>query len=475
MRWIGRRRPPAAIRSQQPAEPKPLLSPEPVVAALYRGILGREPDPDGLKSYVEHLHAGTTLEELLAAFLASAEFRTRMRTELAPAGVPPVSPGTPIRKSKPVSHGSADFDVLFLQTADPYHYYDMLVHTSRTVRRFCQSGGFRYECYVGIKRGYYGWHAAYNRIILLQELIDCGYSGWVFYLDADAYIVDQDFDLREYLKDKQTYAAIFSQTWTTDVWHDINNGVFLINLGSKDAQLIVKEWLSAFMAIPDDTLRKAAEWGDLPHDQDLLHRVLHDHPGFRPAIHLESPDLLNGRTAWVRQVTRGDRGGFAERTRILRSKVEELLGSEEASASASMVGETEANAIVSGLYKYLLSKTVDDVSLTRYSTLLLEEGLEYGFPRVVEALVASAEFRARYLPPTSPEVDPHQAEIIGAALYRSLLTREPDWNAHSHIPALLRERGLERGLQGVIEDIVLCDEFEVRYRMRKKNAPAASV
>src|SRR3954447_11671177 len=93
-------------------------------------------------------------------------------------------------------------EVLVLQSADPYHYFDMLVETSRTVRHFCQTNGFRYQCVIGIKRGYYSWHATFNRIILLKELIASGYLGWVFYIDADAYIADQTFDLRAYLEEK---------------------------------------------------------------------------------------------------------------------------------------------------------------------------------------------------------------------------------------------------------------------------------
>src|SRR5260221_2713500 len=51
-------------------------------------------------------------------------------------------------------------DILCFQTSDPYNYYDMLMETARTARLYCQRHGLRYESFVGIKRGYFGWHDA---------------------------------------------------------------------------------------------------------------------------------------------------------------------------------------------------------------------------------------------------------------------------------------------------------------------------
>src|SRR6185369_16303432 len=116
------------------------------------------------------------------------------------------------------------------------------VETSRTARSFCQKNGFIYESYVGIKRGYFGWHAAFNRIPILEGLIESGFKGWFFYLDADAYIADQDFNLKSYLEDKQQYAAVFVASGATDLWFDVNDGVFLLNTSSIIAQDLVRLW-----------------------------------------------------------------------------------------------------------------------------------------------------------------------------------------------------------------------------------------
>jgi SAM-dependent methyltransferase len=48
-----------------------------LVAELYRGALGREPDPDGLRHHCEALAGGKPLSEVLGSFIGSDEFRGR--------------------------------------------------------------------------------------------------------------------------------------------------------------------------------------------------------------------------------------------------------------------------------------------------------------------------------------------------------------------------------------------------------------
>ncbi len=47
------------------------------VTALYRAILGREPDPDGLKAHAQRHREGTPIDTLLETFLSSPEYRER--------------------------------------------------------------------------------------------------------------------------------------------------------------------------------------------------------------------------------------------------------------------------------------------------------------------------------------------------------------------------------------------------------------
>jgi 2-polyprenyl-3-methyl-5-hydroxy-6-metoxy-1,4-benzoquinol methylase len=60
-----------------------------VATALYRGILGREPDPIGLSGKVEQLRSGPVLEQVIRTFIESAEFRSRMLKAAVPTLVLP--------------------------------------------------------------------------------------------------------------------------------------------------------------------------------------------------------------------------------------------------------------------------------------------------------------------------------------------------------------------------------------------------
>jgi predicted SAM-dependent methyltransferase len=55
-----------------------MISPKGVIQSLYRGVLGREPDPDGSMHYLQALQKGTPLEELVAAFVNGDEFSRKI-------------------------------------------------------------------------------------------------------------------------------------------------------------------------------------------------------------------------------------------------------------------------------------------------------------------------------------------------------------------------------------------------------------
>ncbi len=123
-------------------------------------------------------------------------------------------------------------NVLFLQTADAARYAPMLRLTGQTVQAYASRHGHSYNSFLGIKRGFHPWHAAYNRIEMLTSLMVEGYTGWAVYLDADSYIHGQDFDLRAYLAGKEHLALIAAPDLADPpLWWRVNDGVFAINLG----------------------------------------------------------------------------------------------------------------------------------------------------------------------------------------------------------------------------------------------------
>jgi hypothetical protein len=73
-----------------------VFSPEHVAAALYHGILERDPDSAGFRDNVKLLRAGQALERVIRSFITSPEFRSR-----ALEGFVPVAPLPNLRASIP--------------------------------------------------------------------------------------------------------------------------------------------------------------------------------------------------------------------------------------------------------------------------------------------------------------------------------------------------------------------------------------
>jgi len=217
-------------------------------------------------------------------------------------------------------------DVLLLQTSDPHVYFDMLCLSGRTARAFCRRHGIAYQAFIGLKRGFHPWQATFNRIVLLHELVEAGFAGWVLYLDADAYVADLDFDLRRYLADKASYAAILTPIAPGAAWWDINAGVALFNLGAPDGRWLIRAWYDAFTAIPDDALRADAHWNLVRNDQDLLHDILRANPRLRPLVFLQATTLINAADArFVRQVLRAQAEGMAARMAVLQAETDRIM------------------------------------------------------------------------------------------------------------------------------------------------------
>ena len=58
------------------------VPPEELLGDLYRGLLGREPDAGGVRTYLDEVQAGR-FEEVVDILLRSSEFQQRLARELA--------------------------------------------------------------------------------------------------------------------------------------------------------------------------------------------------------------------------------------------------------------------------------------------------------------------------------------------------------------------------------------------------------
>ena len=216
-------------------------------------------------------------------------------------------------------------EITFIQSADAVRYAPMLAVTSANVAAYCERQGFAYEAFLGIRRGCWPWHAAYNRLFQMQDLVDRGFRGWIVHLDADAWVADPEFDLRAYLSERDGHCCIMAEAGGSGKAWDINNGVMLVNCRLEGGRRLIRRWLDAFLAMPDAMLAAATDWLEGGNDQDLLQKILRADPALAAGVLVESKDLLNSRRArFIRQHVRADTTNLARRIANIAAEVADV-------------------------------------------------------------------------------------------------------------------------------------------------------
>lgn len=277
--------------------------------------------------------------------------------------------------------------IVFLQTADPFRYKRMLDATARTVIEYCRRHGTQYESYVGIKRGYFPWHATFNRMFQFKELLDRDFRGWAVYLDADAYIHDLDFDLAALLHQRSDRAGLMATIpGAPHPWY-INAGVILLNLGNEEGREIATRWHDRFFRIDDGRLRGMDVWDDGESDQSMLFELLIEDAVLRDAVDYDDGSLINSHDArFIRQLLRSLSPDLERRTRSLEALVDVVLGTQADTPTA----------IVNALYQGILERDADHSGLQGYARHIQLHGIEDGTRYVAKALINSEEYRARF-------------------------------------------------------------------------------
>lgn len=214
-------------------------------------------------------------------------------------------------------------DVQILQTADFEQYAAMLALGRTFNEAYALRHGFRYHSHIGIKRGYFPWHATFNKIFLIHEWLMTGFRGWILYLDADAYVYDRDFDLISYLNDNSDKALIAAPGGISRHRWDINAGVLLINLNNETARHIVEDWYADIMQTSDEQLRTAKIWNlNVKGDQFRLIQILQKNPKYLDEISLVKRSFFNSHKAtFIRHVLRvrdGKKLSMAERITMMK-------------------------------------------------------------------------------------------------------------------------------------------------------------
>ena len=303
-------------------------------------------------------------------------------------------------------HWAAAMNVLFLQTAD-WTYWPLLEQTSRTVSTYCGRHGLCFETYFGVMRGSYPWHSTFNRILLVQGLVDSGFRGWLCYLDADAYIADLDFDLRTYLLDKADKGLVIASASPDAPWWHVNSGVFVLNLESPVGRRIARLWYARFMAISDAELQTFEERSPERGDQWLLAQTLRDMPEAEARIVIDkgTPHLINYEDgAFIRHQLRAY-GSLKQRHDRIRDEVDALLRSTPTSEQlvefAGVAGLHEE--LARALYRVVLLRDPDPEGFATWLEFIRSGAT---LEDVMRAYFRSDEFARRHRDFIETYVDP---------------------------------------------------------------------
>jgi len=429
--------------------------PEQIIDIYYRGVLGREPD-EGSSGYSERIKQGESLDNILTELVSSAEFSNKFLRSYV--------------KKEENSCVKKEYNgtLLILQTCDNENYVPILQETSLTVleylRRYDRVGSnIKYEIFYGLKKGMHPHHATHNRIYRLNELIDEGHSGWVLYLDADAYINDFSFDFQTYLLDKESYAFIFTHSGVTDNYWDINAGVFFVNLSHHKAKDILRAWKEFYTRYTLDDYERAINWDDILNDQTSLHNILKNITNLQEVMYLADKSLFNGNgSKIIRQALRYDhkttsKDRHTERVLYVSNEIKRILLDSESTYLKYSAINTPNDCIndcsvefVEEVFKSLLQRIPEHEALETYTKL---PSKEQGLFKLIQIIINSQEHWHH-------QIRNHAEELV-QQIYRAVLHREADASALTHYGKKIYAGST---LDSILNEILESDEYGNRLR-----------
>lgn len=283
-------------------------------------------------------------------------------------------------------------NVIFIQTSDD-SYWNLGRHSSRTVYEYCTKNDYSFKYYKGIHRGYYPWHAAYNRIPILKKFLTDGFSGWLCYLDADAYIYDLDFDLDTYLAERTKFSIIAASDMPRNPDRDpcyINDGVFFLNFSHPVTRTIVEKWNEFLDNATDTQFKNSVTWGQGIHDdQAMLHIILKEllnkENDFIYLNRIENMVLNYLEGTFIRQSLRVD-GDLHQREDIILKQIKSILSSSvarriygELAASlyrVFLLREPEANGLRGTVDVLMAGRSIDENFKNLFSSPEFQEKKE---------------------------------------------------------------------------------------------------
>lgn len=239
-------------------------------------------------------------------------------------------------------------DIRVMQTADAMLYREMLHYTGNVNVAYCKKYDIDYECYVGIKQGAAPWQATYNRIFLMNELFDLGFRGWLLYLDADAFISDFNFDVRDFILGLEDCCFMGASGGSETPWN-INAGVYLLNFGDPEGQFLIREWLRKFHeVVPTSYLQdKNAKWDDFPNDQDIMYLCLQGNHRLLKKTKKAPNGLMNYTNgSFIRQAIRAGFKTLQDRVAWIKGETSSILSQQAAQNLSTLELEDEFKTVM---------------------------------------------------------------------------------------------------------------------------------
>ena len=166
-----------------------------------------------------------------------------------------------------------------IQTSDgKSRYTDLLDISSNINKLYCMKHGYDYQQFNGIKRGCHDWHSTFNRLYIINEILENNDNDidWVVYVDADAVVnlFDrklEDIILHENNIDKLLLICGWGQE--PQSYSKINAGVFFLNVKHTNAKNIISAWISLFELIVDKNMLQKSE---IPFGIHIKNKIVDD-------------------------------------------------------------------------------------------------------------------------------------------------------------------------------------------------------
>lgn len=148
--------------------------------------------------------------------------------------------------------------ILILQTCGGKTEAPCLDYTQSKHESYCRKHGYDYMRWDGIKKSQ-SQSPAYNKIYLLQEILQTNKYDGVFYLDTDAIIIDKDMALDNLMKLNKAVTCMQKTPETKDL--DLSAAFF--NMNHPNMKVLLEDWQQVVDRDKSDQINDERILGDI--------------------------------------------------------------------------------------------------------------------------------------------------------------------------------------------------------------------